>query len=172
MLTPLQQGWCSDVKMQSGEQAHLRVRGFYVAALPQSNSAPACSSPAPLGPRLQESCWVSMANHMSCRTAGMAASSTGHYHPNGFLPPGPCSACSQAVKLPSSEMKETADEKALPEHGPPRALSCPPRLSPAPPSWASDPLLWASRYGPCGWVTPKAAMPGAENRLLAQTDTG
>jgi len=56
----------------------------------------------------------------------MAKSSTGHYNLDGFSPPGLCSVCGQAVKRSSSGMKEAADERALPEHSPPRALCCPP----------------------------------------------
>lgn len=102
----------------------------------------------------------------------MAKPSTEHYHPDVFSPPGPCFACGQAVTWPSSGMKEAADERALPEHSLPRALSCPPGSPLPPPSWGSDALLQAGSCGPCGWVTPKAPALVNEDWLLTHTNTG
>lgn len=96
--------------------------------------------------------------------------SSEHHHPDGFS--GPCSACGQAVKWPSSGMKEAAVERALPEHSPPRDLCCPCGSPLPPPSQASDPMLWAGSCGPHGRVTLKAPAPGTEDRLLTHTDTG
>lgn len=101
------QGLCTAINMASWGRGLPPCQGPHIPAqgLPQRSNARACSSPALLGPSFQETCWVSTESRVA-----MAKLSTEHYHPSVFSPPGPCSACSQAVKWPSSGTQEAADE--------------------------------------------------------------